>query len=134
MAGGRPLKFKSVEELQEKIDAYFATTGHYVDKDGNDKFEPVTITGLALALGTSRETLVNYEERPEFFDAIKEAKTKCENFAERMLYMGKSPTGAIFALKNFNWTDKQVTEHTGTINIVEGLYNAVSGKTDGIPE
>jgi hypothetical protein len=39
---GRPLKFKTVEEMQEKIDAYFA--------DCIEKERPFTITGLALAL------------------------------------------------------------------------------------
>jgi len=133
MAGGRPLKFKTPEELQEKIDAYFATTGRQVDKDGNEYFEPITITGLALALDTSRKVLVEYEEKDEFSNAIKRAKLRCENFAEKMLYSGKSPAGSIFALKNFNWTDKTITEHAGTINVVEGLYNAVAGKTEDIP-
>lgn len=109
---GRPLKFKSLEELQEKIDAYFASTGRQVDKDGKEYFEPVTITGLALALGTSRKVLMEYENKDEYSNTIKEAKLRCENFAERMLYLGKSPTGPIFALKNFSWTDKTETDIT----------------------
>jgi len=34
----------------------------------------VTVSGLALALKTSRETLINYEEREKYFDTIKDAK------------------------------------------------------------
>ena len=30
---------------------------------------------------------------------------------------GRSPTGAIFALKNFGWTDKQDVELSGGVNI-----------------
>lgn len=113
MASGRPLKFKSVEELQEKIDDYFCS----FNKDGLNYGSPVTITGLALALGTSRETLCNYEAREEFFDAIKEAKTKVEHFAELQLFKGSNAAGPIFALKNHGWKDKQETEHSGSMNI-----------------
>jgi len=94
----RPLKFQSVEELQTAIDAYFAQC--LVDE------EPLTVTGLALALDTTRQTLINYEDREEFLDAIKKAKTKVENYAEKRLFSGNA-TGPIFALKNFDWTDKQ---------------------------
>jgi myosin-crossreactive antigen len=38
---------------------------------------------------------------------IKTAKMRVEHYAERMLHMGKNQTGAIFALKNFGWTDSQ---------------------------
>lgn len=100
-AGGRPLKFKTVEELQEKIDAYFANTSK----------EEWTITGLALALDTYRQTLLNYEEKDEFVDAIKKAKQMVENGYE--LDLKKSGrTGTIFALKNFDWKDKTETDVT----------------------
>jgi hypothetical protein len=106
----RPLKFQSVQELQEKIDAYFASIR---GEDGN-LTEPMTITGLALALDTTRQGLLNYEERDEFYDTIKRAKTHIENFAEKQLYLGKSATGSIFALKNFGWKDESTTKHDAT--------------------
>jgi len=97
--GGRPLKFQSVDELSDMIDAYF----EQCDKDG----DPYTITGLALALDTSRESLLEYQDRPEFVDTIKRAKLKCHNYAEKFLYNGKNATGAIFNLKNnWGWRDK----------------------------
>jgi len=100
---GRPLKFASLPKLRAAIDAYFAKC----DKTK----EPYTITGLALALKTSRETLMNYEKREQFFDTIKEAKVKVENYAEKKLFAG-NPAGPIFSLKNFGWTDKQQVDHT----------------------
>lgn len=105
---GRPLKFQTVAELQEAIDAYFKSVDDvfYTDKDGNKVHEPLTITGLALALDTTRQTLMDYQERDEFTDAIKKAKTKIENFAEKKIFTS-NPTGAIFALKNYGWKDKQ---------------------------
>lgn len=74
--------------------------------------QPFTITGLALALDTTRETLLDYQKKPEFSDTIKRGKTRVENYAEQRLYAG-SPTGAIFALKNFGWSDKQEHELFG---------------------
>lgn len=110
------LKFKSPGDLQDKIDKYFN------DCDKNNK--PYTVTGLCLALDTTRQTLVNYEEcfdkdwlkclndneKMAYIDTIKRAKARCENYAEIQLLdpnCKKSPIGAIFALKNYGWTDRQ---------------------------
>lgn len=98
----RPLKFQSVEELQSAIDAYFAGL---VDADGK-QIRPVTITGLALALDTTRQTLMDYQGREEFTDAIVRAKLRCECYAEEQLFVGRNPHGAQFALKNFGWKDQ----------------------------
>jgi len=100
-AVGRPLKFETVKELQEKIDDYFAVTVK----------EEWTITGLAMHLDTYRQTLCNYEEKDKFMDTIKKAKQKVENGYEIDLKKsGRS--GTIFALKNFDWKDKTETDHT----------------------
>lgn len=98
MPAGRPLKFKTVKELQGKCDAFFA-------KCDEDK-TPYTISGLALALHTSRETLMDYEARAEYSDAVKDAKLKCQNYAEQRLF-GSNAAGPIFALKNYGWSDRQ---------------------------
>jgi hypothetical protein len=102
---GRPLKFQSVEELEARINAFFA--------ECDAQKIPYTITGLALALDTSRELLREYEQRDEFVDTIKRAKTKVENYAEQRLYSGSAAAGPIFALKNFGWADTQNHNHGG---------------------
>lgn len=124
MPAGRPLKFRTPEEMQEKIDAYFKSVEEPKVVGDTIFYEPVTITGLALALDTSRETLINYEKRDEFFDTIKRAKLRVENYAEKMLYIGKNSAGSIFALKNFGWTDKQDHDHNHNINMLEQI-NAI---------
>lgn len=102
---GRPLKFKSAEELKEKIGQYF--------KKMDAEKRPYSITGLALELDTSRETLLNYEQKQEFFDTIKRAKLRCENFAEEKLFTARNVTGAIFNLKNnYGWVDRQEVLNT----------------------
>lgn len=103
MPAGRPLKFQNVDELQNKIDNYFAS------REVENK--PVSITGLALALDTTRETLCDYQEKDEYSDTIKRAKLRVENFYEEKLTFG-APAGSIFALKNFDWSDKTQQDTT----------------------
>jgi len=94
---GRPLKFKTLKDLEEKIANY------WIYCKENDIAE--TITGLAVFLNTSRETLMNYEGKKEYFDAIKEAKNRIEaEYEQRLVKRGNA--GDIFALKNFGWKDK----------------------------
>ena len=107
MAGGRPPKFKSANDFTAKANQYF------VDATANS--EPVTITGLCLALDTTRDLLADYAngtQGQEFSDAVKRAKMRVENFYEQRL-SGNNPTGAIFALKNFGWSDKVQNEVSG---------------------
>ena len=110
MPTGRPLKFETVEELQKKIDAYFSTTP-------KDEW---TWTGLALALETDKWTLTKYKDREEFSVSIKNAMLKVENGYEVDLKKsGRS--GTIFALKNFDWKDKNETDVTSGGEKISGV-------------
>lgn len=101
--GGKPPFYSDPKKLQVACEEYFAQC--------EEKKEPTTITGLALALGFStRKSLIDYAEKIEFVHIIKKAKLKVECEYEKRLF-GNSPTGAIFALKNMDWHDK--TELTG---------------------
>lgn len=115
MARAGVLTYKTPEEMQEKIDAYFAECeGHpLLDDKGKivtDKFgypitigaKPLTVTGLALALGfTTRQSLLNYQARSKKFQTIIEkAKLQIENYAEMRLYDKDGANGAKFNLQN----------------------------------
>jgi hypothetical protein len=96
----RPLKYKDVKSLDKHIEGYF--------KDAEAKGRPLTISGLALALGTTRQTLLEYEQRDEFIDTIKRAKLRIENWTEEQLFTSPRTAGVIFNLtNNFSWTNKQ---------------------------
>lgn len=119
MPAGRPLKFQSLDELQPKIDEYFTITP-------KDEW---TWTGLALFLETDKEVLKDYRERPEFSASLKNAMMKIENGYEIDLKK-HGRTGTIFALKNFDWKDKNETDVTSgnkPIAILNPIINAVSG-------
>lgn len=120
---GRPAAYKTVEEMQTRIDEYFnACDGEYIkDEEDNlmtDKYghpvktkpRPYTITGLALALGfTGRQALLNYEDKPEFIDTIRKAKARVEQYAEERLFDRDGANGAKFNLSNNfkGWAEKQ---------------------------
>lgn len=120
---GRPPMYKTPEEMQKVIDAYFESCyGEYItDPEGNlmtdkhghpvmSKPRPLTITGLALALGfTTRQSLLNYEGDPAFLDTIKRAKAKVEQYAEERLFDKDGVNGAKFNLSNNfkGWSERQ---------------------------
>ena len=123
---GRPPKYKSVEEIEQKIEAYFKSCeGEPLkDRDGTvltDKYgapiivgkRPPTVTGLALALGfASRQALLNYQGRKQFNDTITRAKTYVEQYAEEGLFDREGVQGAKFSLvNNFKgWSEKPESE------------------------
>lgn len=143
---GRPMKFQDIDELRAMILEYFKDAAphweeqtEYIDRrdpksgkiiieDGKvvqdkvvrkvkTKQKPLTVTGLAVALGTSRDVLLDYEttyseKYPEFSNTIKEAKEQIKAYAEESLF-GTNTAGVIFSLKN-NWgfKDKYETENT----------------------
>lgn len=117
---GRPLNFKTVEELQKKIDDYFNSC--------DEESEPITITGLALALGTTRETLCDYEEKDGFSDTVKTAKLRVQHAYEKRL-VKRGNGGDIFALKNFGWKDK--SEVDNTLNIKSAFVEFGDGNGEG---
>lgn len=136
---GRPKKWETVEELEEAIQSYFDScfvpkmrqvkvkNGEEVDyvdepvldKDDNQVYiqiRPFTVTGLAVHLDTTRETLLDYETKPEnaeFSDAIKKAKQIVQMYNEEGLHRSTQVTGIIFNLKNnFSWVDRRETDIT----------------------
>lgn len=123
---GRPPKYKNKEEIQEKIDAYFESCRGRMLKDSEgelilDKYNhpiiidsrPLTVTGLALALGfNSRQALLNYQGKKEFHDTIVRAKAVVEQYAEERLFDKDGANGAKFSLANNfeGWKEKQQIE------------------------
>ena len=97
-ANGRPRLYATPEQFDEKVREYQAFC--------EAKEYPVTWTGLALYLGfSSRQSIDEYLNYEGFSDCVKRAKTFVEWHYEMKLH-GTSPTGSIFALKNFGWADK----------------------------
>ena len=141
--GGRPLRYKTVDDLTCEIDDYFNTItttrpvfDHVVtgkDVDGNDLFDKVprlnnagkqimqtdylevpSILGMCKHLGVNRKVLLEYECRDEYSNPIKRAKERVEQYLEEQLLGPTQVAGVIFNLKNnFGWKDTQTIEQTG---------------------
>ena len=131
---GRPPKYKSKEEIEEKIEQYFKDCeGHpLTDDEGKPVYnkwgypviidkKPPTVTGLALALGfTNRLSLLNYQGKKEFVNTITRAKSRVEQYAEERLFDKDGTSGAQFSLRNNfkGWDADKKEEETDTGGIV----------------
>ena len=123
---GRAPKYKTPEELQRKINEYFekgiAVRKVIVGPANNRTVEEIpipTICGLVLYLGfCDRQSFYDLEKLPDFSYTIKKARLSIEEIYEALLH-GSTPTGAIFALKNFDWKDKQDIEHLMADSTIE---------------
>lgn len=143
---GRPLMFESVKDLDAAIDQYLGDcaphivntkvrrtkvdgAGYWADDEIISEQKPVTVSGAALMLGTSRRTLLGYKARKDFLPSIERLLSACEAYTEAQLY-GPGANGAKFSLvNNFkgrhqDWADKQEVDHTtkgDKINPMAGL-------------
>ncbi len=148
--GGRPLKlkFESKEELDEAIEKYFdsclkpktivgevdgvPTLIEVKDREGNvvmEQVKPYTMSGLAYALGITRETLLEYKEREMFSDSIKRAKARCEQYVEEALFDKGKSNGARFNLINnyAKWKEKSEVDSNVNVKTYENLLEEVQG-------
>ncbi len=109
-----------------------------------ETLEPITITGLSCYLGTTRETLNDYEvgnhagpngDDPRFTVVIKHLKGICQHFAENHGFHARNPAFAIFVLKNYGWTDAiRLEQHISvehsidpaTAEIIQGYLTQLS--------
>ena len=71
---------------------------------------------LQCVHGVSLPTNTHLEKEDKFCYTIKKARLFIEHEYESLLSYG-NVAGAIFALKNFGWIDKQDINMTGDINI-----------------
>lgn len=94
--------YSSPEDLQQKVDAYFADGRNY----------PFKITSLCLAIGfSSRQSFYNYKKKSEFSHILETAHLKIQEGHEERLFLTEGNiTGSIFALKSMGWCDTPQAE------------------------
>lgn len=112
-------RFRTLEELQERINEYF-------DEMHKHK-KPYTISGLALWLGVTTTTLKRWENDygdTVYADIIKFAKQRVENYAEESLYDNKKVSGAKFVLENyFDLSEKHSVDANVSAKLEDFLYD-----------
>lgn len=113
---GRPLAFKTLEELEKVIEEYFDYCDNRTKKMWIEKTQteimvsdpaPYTMSGLARRIGIDRRTLVNYSHKEEFFPTIRDARERVHEDVETRLMGTRNERGAKFSLtNNFDWKEK----------------------------
>lgn len=119
MGNTNALKYKTQEDLQKGIDAYFNMC--------DEKQKPYTMSGLALSLGIDRATLVRYGDRDLFANQVKNAKQRVQAQLEENALMGKgNAVFTIFNLKNnYGWRDQVEVKNEHEITKVDELLEAI---------
>jgi hypothetical protein len=112
---GRPPKYSTPEDMEAKIDEYFAQTA------------TPNMAALVIYLGFAhRQSLTDYlQNKPEFTDTIKRARCLMEsNYVNRLLSEHKMTGALAFTLKcNYDWTEKVVIDGGDvTINVNNKSY------------
>lgn len=140
---GRPPKFKTPEEMQKAIDKFFDDCDNRIKQIITKRGDlidtvvpaPYTMSGLAMALGMSRQALVTYSHKDTFLDTIRAARSRCEKDIENRLMETTNQTGAIFVLKNnFGWRDQLDLEHSGNGDKAAVQVSFVDSGGDDVPE
>lgn len=132
---GAKRAYESAEDLKAACDSYFeAQECHVFDKWGKPLVDPetgeylkttkpLTLSGLALHLGISTDTLRKYKKKaltglvsPEFSAVIFEALQRIEEYAEGRIYDKDGQRGSQFVLQaGFGWqTRKEASESART--------------------
>jgi len=120
-------KFKTPQELQDKVNAYFeACDNHKTMKLVGLSLvlapdpKPYTFTGLALAIGlSSRNALLQYvnPERGDYYEIIKEARSKVHvQWEEKLQRLGNNG-GVMFNLVNAVTESERAYTNKQEVNI-----------------
>lgn len=142
--GGRPAFYSTKEEMELLIEQYFTDCDGELLTDSNgevklDKWgnpiiigrRPYTVAGLASALGfRSRQSLLDYQDKPEFMDTLMRAKLKIEVYTNERLFDRDGVQGAKFSLMNNfkGYSEKQEIEQNTTIKS-DGFIEALKNET-----
>lgn len=101
--------FRTPQDLDEAIGKYIDNPPKRKCTVGDSEVEIpcITIAGLCYELGfESRQSFYDYEKRKGFSYIVKRARLYIESEYEAKLHQSNC-TGAIFALKQMGWADKQ---------------------------
>lgn len=123
---GRPRLFNTVEELEKKIEQFY----DYCE----EKEVPLTFERLATFIGIDRKTIYNYEQRDEFFPALKKVRDRIQaDIMEKGMSGEINATFGIFCLKNYGYTDKQEVESVNhNVNINKNLLDLSNISTEDL--
>ena len=128
--GGRKRRFETPEALAKACKSYFNSCWRpKVDGDGRlirtpegklvfEQYRPYTMSGLALFLGISSETLRKYGKEDEYAGIISTARQYVEMYTEEQLMNGVN-AAKVSLEHNFGWGKSEETGD-GTLEVKLG--------------
>ena len=138
MTAGRPLKFSTPEDLDDKIQAYFThcdagETVTELSKRGEvvtyQKRTPYTMEDLALWLDCHYETMLEYGKRDKFSEVLSRARRRIQAQWLRLGLSGDfNPKIAALALAAHNKRYRIQQEVNHVSSTVEGILQRLSGQ------
>jgi hypothetical protein len=121
MAGGRPPKFGTDQELRELFDAWkdeFKLGGVFAN-------EIPDVEGFCDYADAYRDLFSEYEKKPEFSDTIKRIKNWIYHRKKQLAMQGKMPPAVFIfdAKNNAGYVDKteQDVNHSGEVQFVNDV-------------
>lgn len=84
--------------------------------------------GLFRACGfKTKQSFYDYKKDPDYTETLQEVEFMIEGSYEQQLADGRGDGGIVFALKQYNWTDKQEIEQTTTHDVSKSLATRLAG-------
>lgn len=139
--GGRPVKFKSPQDMIDKIYAFLEMTAgrkkEIVTKNGNvveiSCPAPTTIEDFCTFAGITKTTFYEYRNKKAFKPIVEQYHQIVEAYWVRLCAEGPAGNKADFVLKNGfakDWQDRNVRELDFAEGVKEALVSFV-GEDDG---
>ena len=97
------------EEVERMMNEYFSEEKILLRTKERDIKEPKSMTGLALYMKTTRQTLYEWGKDPNLSDLIEYAKTLCENevITHSLVNLYNTQMSTFILKNNHGYVDKQ---------------------------
>ena len=142
--GGRPVKFKSPEEMMNKIYEFLSRCDsrcrEVVTKSGEvvtiNQPAPTTLEDFCVFAGITKTTFYAYGEKKGFGNIVKQYEAIVEAYWVRQCAEGEKGNKADFILKNMKnwknseWNDKNINEIDFAKDVKQALVSFVESGDD----
>ncbi len=144
MTAGRPLLFKTPEELESAINAYFDECDEGEDVEELNKRGdlvkyrrkiPYTMEGLALALDCESATIRNYAKRDKYFAVVSRARKKIyDHWIRRGLTGDYNPKMAALCVAAHNPEYRVNQQHEVRVLTIEDRLRQIANEQEQIAD
>lgn len=138
--GGRPVAFKSPEEMQKKMYEYLDRQSNRVSETMSSAGvvrtvdpAPITVEGFCVSAGITKASFYNYARKPKFRTLCNQFRQIVESYLVEQLVDGKKGNKADFILKNAfgdEWKEKSDVSLNGAVKGICIKVDAMADEDD----